>query len=116
METVHIAQQDIVLITYPFSDGLTNKIRPALVLSNNSYNTNTQDIILCALTTQKQRHPYATLVQPKDVNGVLHHTSIARADAVARIHKKHVLKHLGTVSDERFDSITKKLSELIART
>lgn len=116
METLPPRQQEIVLVAFPFSDGSQTKIRPALVLSNNTYNRQSRDVLICALTTKNHKSPYSTRITPKDAHGELHHTSFARSDALARTDNTHIIKRLGTLNDERFDQVTKKISSLIQRT
>jgi mRNA interferase MazF len=48
-------QGDILLIPVPFSDLTSSKKRPVLVLSNNDYNTKTEDIIAAAVTSIKSK-------------------------------------------------------------
>jgi len=44
-------QGDILLIPIPFSDLTSSKRRPVLVLSNDKYNSITNDIIVAAITS-----------------------------------------------------------------
>lgn len=44
-------QGEILLIPIPFSDLSSNKKRPVLVLSNDQYNSKTDDIIVAAITS-----------------------------------------------------------------
>lgn len=44
-------QGDILLIPIPFTDLISSKKRPVLVLSNNNYNLKTNDIIVAAITS-----------------------------------------------------------------
>jgi mRNA interferase MazF len=48
-------QGDILLIPVHFSDLTSSKKRPVLVLSNNDYNTKTEDIIAAAVTSIKSK-------------------------------------------------------------
>ncbi len=38
-----ISQRDVVLLKFPFSDLRSSKVRPALVLSNDDYNSRFED-------------------------------------------------------------------------
>ena len=46
-----ILQRDIVLLTFPFSDLKSSKIRPAIVLSNDEYNSQFEDFVAVPLTS-----------------------------------------------------------------
>ena len=43
---------DVLLVPFPFTDQVTTKQRPAVVISNISYNTKRPDLILLAITSQ----------------------------------------------------------------
>lgn len=60
-------QRDIVLVPFPFSDLSSAKVRPVLVLSNDSYNPHSADILVCGITTNLSPGPYSELVTMNDV-------------------------------------------------
>jgi len=43
---------DLVIVPFPFSDGITLKKRPAVVISSNQYQQSRPDIILLAITSR----------------------------------------------------------------
>lgn len=46
---------DIVLVNFGFSEGVGFKKRPALVVSSEAYNTNRQEVIILAVTSNIDR-------------------------------------------------------------
>lgn len=46
---------DVVLVTFPFTDLTSVKVRPALVISNDSYNAIQDDIVLLLITSNISR-------------------------------------------------------------
>ena len=46
---------DVVLVGFVFSDELTKKLRPALVISSVAYNRSRQEIIVAAITSNIRR-------------------------------------------------------------
>ena len=46
---------DVVLISFPFTDLTSVKVRPALVISNDSYNEVQDDIVLLLITSNVPR-------------------------------------------------------------
>ncbi len=52
-------QRDIALVPFPFSDLSARKVRPVLVLSNDQYNQQSLDVLVCALTTNLAPTPYS---------------------------------------------------------
>ena len=43
---------DLVIVPFPFSDGITLKKRPAVVISSNQYQQSRPDVILLAITSR----------------------------------------------------------------
>ena len=46
---------DIILVNFWFSEGAGSKIRPALILTNNIYNKDRQEVIVAAITSNTKR-------------------------------------------------------------
>jgi mRNA interferase MazF len=114
MEELSLRQRDIILITHPYAELSQEKIRPAVIVSNDSYNKETDDMIVCAITTKQQQHPYMVRIEKGDVEGTLHHKSLIRADGLARVHKKLALKRIGKLSQQRFDQTRTTIIKLLA--
>ncbi len=49
---------DVVLVPFPFTDQMTIKRRPAVVVSSSTYNRERQDLILLAVTSQLKPSGY----------------------------------------------------------
>lgn len=60
-------QRDIVLVSFPFSRLSGQKVRPVLILSNDMYNQQSADILVCGLTTNLKPAPYSIIVDVTDV-------------------------------------------------
>ena len=76
-------QRELILLPFPFSDLTSAKVRPALVLSSDAYNTACDDVIVCALTTNLSRTDYSVLIQQTDLeSGVLKVPSRVKVDAL----------------------------------
>ncbi|MGB9030449.1 MAG: type II toxin-antitoxin system PemK/MazF family toxin [Acidobacteriaceae bacterium] len=43
---------DVVLVSFPFTNQMTLKKRPAVVVSNKSYNASKRDVVIMAITSQ----------------------------------------------------------------
>jgi mRNA interferase MazF len=107
-------QGDILLIPIPFSDLTSSKKRPVLVLSNNDYNTKTEDIIVAAVTSNITSKDYNILISNKDMQeGNLHVNSCVRVDKIYTLSQSIVIKKFGTVKPEVINNIKEKLSKLI---
>ena len=46
-----IEQRDLLLVPFPFSDQSGIKVRPVIVISNNSFNSDSEDILVVGVTS-----------------------------------------------------------------
>ncbi|MCL2016202.1 MAG: type II toxin-antitoxin system PemK/MazF family toxin [Defluviitaleaceae bacterium] len=60
-------QGDILLIPLPFADLSSQKQRPVLVISKNSYNDIADDIIVMAVTSVADSKPYSVPFTNEDM-------------------------------------------------
>lgn len=107
-------QGDIVLLPVPFSDLTNRKQRPVLVISSNSYNEVTDDIIVVAITSQLRNLDYSVVIKSEDLKeGKLKIASAIRADKIYTLSKDIVRKKFGQVNAEVMENVRKKVNELI---
>src|SRR3989338_9437536 len=86
-------QQELVWIKIPFSDFSQTKIRPALVVSNNDYNSKCEDMVICAVTSNLQRAVFSVSLEQKDlVSGSLPIESRIKADKIMQVDKKLAIR------------------------
>ena len=109
-------QRELVLLPFPFSDLTSAKVRPALVLSTDAYNTAYDDVIVCALTTNLSRTDYSVLIQQMDLeSGVLKVPSRVKVDALIQADQSLILTAIGRLKASVFESILTIFVELVAR-
>ena len=107
-------QVDILLIPIPYSDLTSNKKRPVLVLSNDEYNTKTEDIIVVAITSNITSKEYSILISNKDLQeGNLQVNSCIRVDKIYTLSQSIVIKKFGAVKPEIINNVKEKLRKLI---
>lgn len=107
-------QGDILLIPIPYSDLTSNKKRPVLVLSNDDYNTKTEDIIVAAITSNITSKEYSILISNKDMQeGNLHVNSCIRVDKIYTLSQSIVIKKFGAVKPEIINNVKENLKKLI---
>ena len=81
-------QQEIIWVKLPFSSFEESKVRPAVVVSNDNYNTKTQDVVVCAITSKLEEKSYTVLIDNKNLSeGKLPLKSRIRADKIMQIEK-----------------------------
>ena len=99
-------QRDILITRFPFSDLVGSKVRPVLVLSNDSYNRRFSDLLICAITSGLRPHEYAASLGTKDLEqGVLKVESRVRADTITSIEQQIVLKKIGRLTNEKYRQV-----------
>ena len=88
---------DVVLVRFPFTSQAAFKQRPAVVVSNRTYNSTKPDVIIMAITSQLRSQPIlgdvwitnwqaANLLKPSAIKPVF-----------ATIEQSLILKHLGAL-------------------
>jgi len=107
-------QRDVILVPFPFSDQSGQKVRPALILSNDKFNQISDDLIVCAITTVLKQEKYTVLLKPNDIEtGTLYEQSAIKVETILKIQKSLVIKTIATIKAPTFSKVTALLSELI---
>ena len=110
-------QRTLILVPFPFSDQSGLKVRPALVISNDTYNNESKDIIVAAVTSNITSSQYSMKIEQRDLDeGVLHAPSAIKIDSILKISKTRVIKSIGAVNASTFSAIGKNVRELFKTT
>jgi len=103
-------QREIILVPFPFSDLNGKKVRPALILSKNKFNTENEDVLICAITSNITPSPYTFLIDQTHLEkGNLHEKSAVKVENIAKIHKSLIIKRFAQINEKTFSEILKKL-------
>ncbi len=98
---------------FPYSDLSGSKARPVLVMSNDRFNTFSQDIIVCCVTSNINKDFYTVLLNQNYLeSGKLFGDCCVKVENIAKIEKSMVLKSIGRVKKETFSKIMEKLQAL----
>jgi len=116
MEEIPLKQRNIVLVPFPFSDQSGTKVRPALILSNTTFNATSQDVIICAITTQHAPGATIPLSQKNLETGKLYDNCFIKPENLCKIHRNKIIKNIGTVNKETLAKTNKAILTLIAPT
>lgn len=107
-----IKRGDIVLVEVVFSSGVGTKLRPALVLSDNNYNKNRDEIIISGITSNTKRlHEGDTEIAKWEKAG-LRVPSLATA-VIQTVKKDRIQKRLGQIEGIDFEKIEKNISKVL---
>jgi len=103
-------QGDIVLLSVPFSDQSSSKVRPAVVVSNNQLNNSCDDLVLVPITSVIKEAPYSVFIEQKSLaSGKLIVPSRIRADKPFTAHNTLVKLKIGHLTDTVFEQVTVEL-------
>jgi mRNA interferase MazF len=109
-------QQEIAWVKIPFSDFSETKLRPALIVSNNDYNSKSDDIIVCAITSNVQKAEFSVQLNQKDlVTGNLPIESRIKTDKIMQINKKLIVRTFAKISEKKFDETITEIKKLLAK-
>ncbi len=109
-----ISQRDVVLLSFPFSDLQSSKVRPAVVLSNDRYNRRSEDFVAAPLTSNMKLKDYAILITNDQMeSGKLIVDSKVKVDRVFSVSQRLVRMKIGRVKAETHKKITNALFELL---
>ncbi len=107
-------QGEIVLIPIPFTDLSAQKQRPVIVISNDTYQRKTQDIVVVALTSNVSVTEYGFVITTKDlIQGTLNRPSQVRVDKIYTLAQAIVIKTFGQVNGSVLARISQHLQALI---
>ena len=103
---------DVILVPFPFSDQTATKKRPAIIVSSDTYNSISQDIVIMAITGQIRGHIGVgeLLIEDWQSAGLLKPSAVK--SAISTIEQRLVVKILGRLSSKDLSTLEKALKEL----
>ena len=107
-------QGEILIVPFPFSDLSTIKQRPVLVLSKTEDNKNSEDIIVCGITSNLKNSKYSVLIKNLDlINGEIPKPSRIKLDKLFTIDKRIIRKKIARINLQTFNKVKKEFNNLI---
>lgn len=107
---------DVVLIAFPFTDLATTKMRPAVIVSSDTFNGRNLDVILVAITSQvpktttEDEHLLSTDDQKQ---AGLPKRSLVKVGKIVTLDQRLIRKRLGRISDPTLSLLTLKLHKVL---
>ena len=109
-------QREIILVPIPDSDLSSSKRRPVLIVSNDDYNQNFQDVVVCVITSNLHKDAYSVELENENLEiGVLPESSIVKAHKLFTIHQNKIIKKFSLVKDDYFEKVADKIKHLIEK-
>ncbi len=113
LSTTSYSFGDIVLLSFPFTNQLGQKKRPAVVVSSGAYNRQRPDVILMAVTSKVQQPPdFGEVVIDEWRAAGLVKPSAAKP-VVFTAEKRTTLKRLGQLKEKDQQAVRKVLEIII---
>ena len=109
-----IGQGDLLLVPFPFSDQSGRKVRPVIVMSNDDFNSHSDDLIVVGVTSSGSVGKYTLDFSTNDLNnGKLFLKCYIKVENILKLDKELVIKRIGSVKEEKMKLIEKKILEII---
>ncbi len=106
-------QGDVVLIPIPFTDLTSQKRRPLIVISNETYHRSSTDFVVVAMTSNPTQTLYSfTLTSADLVTGSLNRPSTVRVDKIYTLSSSLIVKTFGHVNEATLERIRTLLVDL----
>jgi mRNA interferase MazF len=106
---------DVVLVSFPFTDLTATKQRPALVISPDSVNQFTLDLILAAITSHLTEDERSIVLSETDfLRGKLPKKSVVRLTKIFTIHSILIRKRIGTLTPAKMDEVLDKMRKMFS--
>ncbi len=114
--SLEIDQREIVLMPFPYSDFSGKKVRPVIIVSNDKFNSSSQDLIVCAITSNISKDHYTILLK-KDCleKGRLLDDCCVKVENIAKIDRSLVIKKIGSLKQDIFSEVLGKLNTLFSQ-
>ena len=108
-----IQQRDLLLVPFPFSDQSGRKTRPVVILSNNEFNEQSEDIIVVGVTSNLSKNKYTVKLDNKDLEeGKLITNCIIKVENILRLDKHLIVKRIGKIKKEKLKEIIDILNDI----
>ena len=109
-------QQDLVWVKLPFSNLEESKVRPAVIVSNNDYNNRSQEVVVCAITSNLEQKLYSIIIDNKNLSkGKLPIKSRIRADKIMQIEKNLIISAFAQIDNKTYDLLIIEINKIIER-
>jgi mRNA interferase MazF len=108
---------DVVLVAFPFTDLTTTKVRPALVISSDSFQRSGLDVVLAGITSQIPKKISVTdfllSLEDRRLAG-LPKPSLVRLGKIVTLDQRLIRKKLGRLPESTLTKLTLELQKLLS--
>lgn len=109
-----LTQGSIVISSFPFSDKSGEKLRPALVVSSNSFNKNSSDIWITVITSQSKFASYKIPILSTDLSeGELLKESYIKCSSLTYIAKNLIRKQVAQLNANKMREVIQGIKKIL---
>ena len=110
---MNVNKKDLVLLPYPFTNLRESKVRPAIVVSNDSFNNKSLDCILVPITSVIKDEEYSVKIEQSDLlSGKLIKSSRVKANKLFAVDKRLIIMKIGTLNTILFSRIKSEILKI----
>ncbi len=114
MSGTQYEQGEIVVVPFPFTDLSAVKQRPVLILSTTAYNSATEDIVVCGMTSNLKDAGYSVAITNRDLSyGEIPTDSRIKVDKIFTLKNSLVRKRVAKVNPAIFEKVKEQLMTLV---
>jgi mRNA interferase MazF len=107
-------QRDLLLVPFPFSDQSGRKVRPVIVVSNNTFNEKSEDIIVIAVTSNISKDYYSLSLTNNDLEeGKLFTPCCIKVENILKLEKELIVKKIGRINEKTLKEIISVLFKIV---
>ena len=107
-------QREIVLVPFPYSDLSSVKRRPVLIISNDKYNEQYKDVLVCVITSKIYQDNYSVEISNEELEyGFLAEPSCIKAHKIFLVNKSLIIKKFSVLSKKCFFEVVHIINNLI---
>jgi mRNA interferase MazF len=105
---------EVILVDFPFSDGVGAKNRPALVVQSDVLNKVSRDTNLVTITTLTTLGPTVAVIDPRESpNSGLKLACAVRADSMHTVEQQLILGSIGYLSKKTMHQVDECLKKAL---
>ena len=109
-----IKQRDLLLVPFPFSDQSGRKVIPVVVISNEQFNTHSEDVLIVGVTSNISKDKYTIDLKNNDLErGNLLTNCAIKAENVLKLDKELIIKNIGKINKDKLKQIISKIINIL---
>ena len=110
-----IEQRDLLLVPFPFSDQSGRKVRPVIVIGNNEFNQDSEDVIVIGVTSNILKDKYTINLNNEDLDeGKLITTCCIKIENILKLDKEIIIKKIGKINMTTLKKVINGLLTIIS--